>query len=76
MITVDLTVRENFDMFRRAWSETAMPKYTPRNGISVEESQQIWFEEFRCNMIYGLSGFVAAEFDNDAEWTAFVLRWS
>lgn len=76
MITVDLTVRENFDMFRRAWSETAMPKYTPTNGISVDESQRIWFEEFRCRMIYGLSGFVAAEFDDDAEWTAFVLKWS
>lgn len=76
MITVDLTVRENFDMFRQAWADTAMTKYTPTNGISVEESQKIWLKEFGCRMIYGKSGFVAAEFDDDTEWTAFVLRWS
>lgn len=76
MITVDLTVRENFDMFRRAWTDIAMPKYHPRNGMGVAESQRIWLAEFKCRMIYGKSSFVAAEFDEDAEWTAFVLRWS
>lgn len=76
MITIDLTVRENFDMFRRAWTTTAMPKYKPTNGMGVTESQRIWLKEFGCRMIYGKSGFVAAEFDDDAEWTAFVLRWA
>lgn len=76
MITIDLTVRENFDMFRRAWTEVAMPKYKPTNGISVTESQRIWLAEFGCRMIYRKSSFVAVEFDDDTEWTAFALRWS
>lgn len=76
MITIDLTVRENFDMFTRAWADIAMPKYTPKNGMGVTECQRIWLEEFGCRMIYGKSGFVAAEFDDDTEWTAFALRWS
>jgi hypothetical protein len=73
---IGITVPENIDMFRRAWTTVAVPKYCPNRDTSVAESQRIWLEEFGCRMIFGKTGFLTAEFDNEADYTAFILRWS
>ena len=73
---VDVTVRENIEMFRRAWTAVVVPKYNTGGGTSIEESQRIWLKEFGCKMIYAKSGFGVAQFDSEAAWTAFLLRWS
>lgn len=73
---INVTVNENIEMFRRAWTAVAVPKYSPDVDISIEECQQIWLEEFGCKMIYGKSGFGVAQFDSEADWTAFLLRWA
>ena len=73
---IGVAIPENIDMFRRAWSTVVVPKYHTNADTSVEESQRIWLEEFGCRMIYGNIGFLTAEFDHEADYTAFVLRWS
>lgn len=71
-----VSVPDNIDMFRRAWTTVAVPKYHTDKSTGVAESQQIWLKEFGCRMIFGKFGFLTAEFDNEADYTAFLLRWT
>ena len=73
---IDLTIRNNLEMFRRAWAEQVVPKYNTGPNTTVEESQRLWLEEFKCEMTYGKSGFVTAKFNNDEDYTWFMLRWT
>ena len=67
----DLTKKKNLDMFRRAWTDAgAVP------GLSVEDSTKLWFERFGCQMTYGKSGFVEAEFLDEKRAVEFCLRFS
>lgn len=71
---IDLTVSKNASMFRRAWDEV-VPTDTKVNITSIEESKQVWLEEFGCRMTSDTVGFYLAEFDNEEDYTAFLLRW-
>lgn len=73
---IGVNIPENIDMFRHAWTTIVVPKYHTNENTSVEDSQHIWLKEFGCRMIYGTSGFLTAEFDNEADYVAFLLRWS
>jgi hypothetical protein len=70
-VKFDLTTKENLEMFRRAWSDAgAVP------GLNIEESTALWFKRFGCRMIYGKSGFIVAEFDDEKDAIMFILKWS
>lgn len=71
MIKVDL-LKDN-RMFQRAWVATVGVK--PK--LSVEDSRQLWLENFGCKMIEDhREKFVTAVFEREEDYTAFVLKWS
>lgn len=83
---IDLTKSDNLNMFRRAWKEHVVPNHgigpagTDRT-YTIKESAEVWHKCFGCTMMYyttsdGNSGFVTAEFDNDEDATAFLLKWA
>lgn len=71
MIEVDL--RKHHEMFRRAW----LGVVGAQKGLPFEESKKRWEQEFGCKMFTDKGNlFVKAVFENDEDYTAFVLRWA
>lgn len=71
MIEVDLKIHH--EMFRRAW----LTVVGAQKGLPIEESNKLWEKEFGCKMITGKGNlFETAVFENEADYTAFVLRWT
>jgi hypothetical protein len=70
MIEVDL--RKHHEMFRRAW----LGVVGEQKGLPLEESKRRWEQEFGCKMITGKGNlFVTAVFENNKDYSAFLLRW-
>ena len=71
MIEVDLRIHH--EMFRRAW----LTVVGTRKGLAIEESRALWEKEFGCKMIAAKGNlFDTAVFENEADYTAFMLKWS
>ena len=71
MIEVDLKIHH--EMFRRAWLNVV----GAQKGLPIEESRKLWEKEFGCKMITDEGNlFVKAVFENEADYSDFLLRWS
>lgn len=71
MIEVDLKIHH--EMFRQAWHSVV----GVQKGLPIEESRKLWEKEFGCKMIADKGNlFVKAVFENEADYTAFMLKWS
>lgn len=74
-----VNIISHLSVFERAWKEqvhSKNPTMTNRN-VSTIESAEIWRREFGITMIPNQSGrFTDAQFESDADFTNFLLRWS
>lgn len=71
-----IDVADNRAMFFKAY-DYLKEKYPDEFPTTVEKATAIWFKEFNIVMITNAAGlFTEAEFDNEADASVFILKWS
>ena len=71
-----IDVADNRAMFFKAY-DYLKEKYPNEFPTTVEKATAIWFKEFNVMMSTNANGlFTEAEFDNEADASVFILRWS